>query len=113
MGSEDGQAGDGDAEGVIEYSRGQSALFARRPRSSTSIKGMHPEGVRHESRKYFFGEDRLGSILGKSCCTPTGGAGRFWGKSTGGAAQKTGSTPGISLVRLRRIHQTVPAPRRR
>ena len=88
-------AANGDAEGVIEYSRGQSALFARRPRSATPIKGMHPEGVRHKSRKYFLGEDRLQPIIGEFCCTPTGCGGRYCGSRPGAPRKKRALPPAI------------------
>src|SRR2546428_1475334 len=91
------QAADRDAEGVREYSRGRSALFARRPRSATPIKDMHPEGVRQESRKCLLGEDRFGSIIGKFCCTLTGCGGQYWEGDRGRRPPEAGSAPGYTL----------------
>jgi hypothetical protein len=87
------QAADADAEGVIEYSRGQSALFARRPRFATPIKGMHPEGVRHESRMYFFGGRPARVNHREILLHPYRVRRSILGKSTGGVARLRRALP--------------------
>jgi hypothetical protein len=49
------QAADGDAVGVIEYSRGQSAFFARRPRLYSSTPSASKANQIFAARKEFNG----------------------------------------------------------
>jgi hypothetical protein len=65
------QSAQGDAEGVIECSRGQSPPQAggapglRHPSRGCTLKGCDTK-----RGSIFLGEGRLGSITGKICCTP-------------------------------------------
>src|SRR2546425_791809 len=96
MGSEDGQpqtetlkASQSIAGGRAGSLRGAPGL--RHPSRVCTLKG----GCDTNRGSIFLGEDRLGSIIGKSCCTPTGCGGRYWGSRPGASRKKRALPPAV------------------